>query len=98
MWGGVFEDSVQGVEAGRRAGMNVVWVPHVGIAEVFKDKIPLVLAGRTGIGGLDEDFESVIGDGGAVKLESLEDFPYHSFGLRTGQSDSESEGEISSAS
>ncbi|RAK97772.1 uncharacterized protein BO80DRAFT_458003 [Aspergillus ibericus CBS 121593] len=27
----VFEDSVVGVEAGRRAGMRVVWVPHVDV-------------------------------------------------------------------
>jgi pseudouridine 5'-phosphatase len=28
----VFEDSVPGVEAGRRAGMRVVWVPHPELA------------------------------------------------------------------
>ena len=28
----VFEDSVIGVEAGRRAGMRVVWVPHQKLA------------------------------------------------------------------
>lgn len=28
----VFEDSVAGVEAGRRAGMRVVWVPHPDVA------------------------------------------------------------------
>ena len=28
----VFEDSVAGVEAGRRAGIRVVWVPHLDVA------------------------------------------------------------------
>lgn len=87
----VFEDSVFGVEAARRAGMKVVWVPHVGIGEEYKDKADLVLAGRTGAGGLDQEkFESVVGDDGGVQLDTLENFPYHRFGLRTGQSGSES--------
>lgn len=29
----VFEDSIAGVEAGRRAGMRVVWIPHPGLAQ-----------------------------------------------------------------
>ncbi|KAE8856690.1 hypothetical protein PTNB73_09412 [Pyrenophora teres f. teres] len=29
----VFEDSIAGVEAARRAGMRVIWVPHPGLAE-----------------------------------------------------------------
>ncbi|KAK8060874.1 hypothetical protein PG996_010804 [Apiospora saccharicola] len=45
----VFEDSVVGVEAGRRAGMRVVWVPHPGIAIGYRGKEEVVLAGRTGM-------------------------------------------------
>ena len=43
----VFEDSIAGVEAGRRAGMRVIWVPHPGLLEVCKGKEELVLAGDT---------------------------------------------------
>ncbi|KAG5298604.1 haloacid dehalogenase-like hydrolase domain-containing protein 1A [Histoplasma ohiense] len=44
----VFEDSVPGVEAGRRAGMQVVWVPYSGLLEEYRGKEELVLAGLTG--------------------------------------------------
>jgi len=44
----VFEDSVPGVEAGRRAGMQVVWVPHPGLLEVYAGREHEVLAGLTG--------------------------------------------------
>ncbi|PGH08082.1 hypothetical protein AJ79_06082 [Helicocarpus griseus UAMH5409] len=44
----VFEDSVPGVEAGRRAGMQVVWVPYAGLLEEYRGKEELVLAGLTG--------------------------------------------------
>ncbi|PGH03498.1 hypothetical protein GX51_04073 [Blastomyces parvus] len=44
----VFEDSVPGVEAGRRAGMQVVWVPYTGLLEEYRGKEDVVLAGLTG--------------------------------------------------
>ncbi|KAL1642380.1 hypothetical protein SLS58_005454 [Diplodia intermedia] len=81
----VFEDSVPGVEAGRRAGMQVVWCPHPGLAEEYKGREEEVLAGRTGEHkGLDDERSGrvgEIGDGWAVHLESLVDFPYERFGI-----------------
>ncbi|EER27035.1 hypothetical protein D8B26_002665 [Coccidioides posadasii str. Silveira] len=44
----VFEDSVPGVEAGRRAGMRVVWCPHEGLLKEYSERIEEVLAGSTG--------------------------------------------------
>ena len=42
----VFEDAIPGVEAGRRAGMRVVWCPHQGLLEVTRDRVDEILAGR----------------------------------------------------
>ena len=42
----VFEDSVPGIEAGRRAGMRVVWCPHPELGKTFAGREPQVLAGR----------------------------------------------------
>lgn len=53
----VFEDSVAGVEAGRKAGMRVVWVPHKGLAGVWKGREELVLMGTT-----EEDSEAIRSD------------------------------------
>lgn len=44
----VFEDSVPGVEAGRRAGMQVVWCPHPQLLVEYKGREKEVLAGLTG--------------------------------------------------
>lgn len=44
----VFEDSVPGVESGRRAGMQAVWVPHPELLIEYKGKEKEVLAGLTG--------------------------------------------------
>ncbi|KAI7081674.1 putative haloacid-halidohydrolase [Hortaea werneckii] len=44
----VFEDSVPGVEAGRRAGMQVVWVPHPGLRKEMEGREAEILAGRMG--------------------------------------------------
>ncbi len=43
----VFEDSVAGVEAGRRAGMRVCWVPHKGLRDVWRGKEGKVLEGKS---------------------------------------------------
>lgn len=50
----VFEDSIAGVEAGRRAGMRVVWVPHPGLLEVCRGSEEMVLAGITEESGMSE--------------------------------------------
>lgn len=44
----VFEDSVPGIEAGRRAGMQVAWCPHPGLLELYRGREKEVLAGLTG--------------------------------------------------
>ena len=44
----VFEDSVPGVESGRRAGMQVVWCPHEGLLNEYRGREPHVLAGLMG--------------------------------------------------
>jgi pseudouridine-5'-monophosphatase len=52
----VFEDSIAGVEAARRAGMRVIWVPHPGLAEVCRGRAMEVLMGRTEQDGRPPDF------------------------------------------
>ncbi|KAI2781510.1 HAD-like protein [Daldinia loculata] len=78
----VFEDSVLGVEAGRRAGMRAVWVPHPGLAAEYKGKEKEVLAGRTALYPIGNDEQlGAIDDGRAEQLVSLENFPYDKFGI-----------------
>ncbi|KAI5924728.1 HAD-like protein [Camillea tinctor] len=78
----VFEDSVLGVEAGRRAGMRAVWVPHPGLAAEYRGREREVLAGRIGLLSIgDEDQLGELDDGWAEQLESLEDFPYERYGI-----------------
>lgn len=83
----VFEDSVTGVEAGRRAGMRAVWCPHPGLLNEYIGREKEVLAGRTGE-HKEEEIErhgtstiqgspghvGEIDDGWAELLETLEDF------------------------
>lgn len=78
----VFEDSVPGVEAGRRGGMRVVWVPHPGLAAEYKGKEREVLAGRTGLVVIGDEHQlGELDDGWADQLASLEGFPYAKFGI-----------------
>jgi len=77
----VFEDSVPGVEAGRRAGMRVVWVPHPELAEQYKGREKDVLAGTTGEAEGDLHQVGEIDDGWAEYLETLEAFPYERYGI-----------------
>ncbi|KAK5107886.1 hypothetical protein LTR62_000596 [Meristemomyces frigidus] len=76
----VFEDSVPGVEAGRRAGMQVVWCPHAGLLEEMEGKEERVLAGRMGEHS-EEGRTGEVGDGWARLLHTLEGFPYSEYGM-----------------
>lgn len=94
----VFEDSVPGVESGRRAGMQVVWCPHPELLNEYAGREELVLAGLMGEHKEVEDEDALgtatqggevqkgkapgeVGDGWAVLLKSLENFPYKRFGI-----------------
>ncbi|QPH05345.1 hypothetical protein C2857_003084 [Epichloe festucae Fl1] len=78
----VFEDSVPGVEAGRRAGMRVVWVPHPKLKEEVAGREEEILAGRAGEAGL-VDMHQVgeVDDGWAEELTTLESFPFGKYGI-----------------
>lgn len=77
----VFEDSVPGVEAGRRAGMRVVWVPHEGLVAEYKGEEGMILAGRMGMMVGDEEQLGEVDDGWGQFLPSLENFPYEMYGI-----------------
>ena len=89
----VFEDSTAGVEAGRRAGMRVCWVPHKGLREVYRGMERLVLQGKSEEADLKLEEEVKNGqdegqnrmrseDGWAEILPSLEDFDYNDYGIQ----------------
>jgi pseudouridine-5'-monophosphatase len=96
----VFEDSVPGVESGRRAGMQAVWVPHPELLNEYKGREKEVLAGLTGEHKEDEEQQlqktevevkqgkrevgmpGELDDGWARLLNSLESFPYESYGMK----------------
>lgn len=83
----VFEDAVPGVEAGRRAGMRVVWVPHPGLLKEYEGRAEEVLAGLTGeaeehLGG-DWGTPGKHGDGLAELRDTLEGFDYGRYGIVT---------------
>ncbi|KAK8052283.1 hypothetical protein PG993_003668 [Apiospora rasikravindrae] len=81
----VFEDSVVGVEAGRRAGMRVVWVPHPDMAIEYRGREEVVLAGRTGMVEIGEAGQlGEVDDGWAEMILSLEHFDYAKFGMVIG--------------
>lgn len=84
----VFEDSVPGVESGRRAGMQVVWCPHAGLLNEYKGREEEVLAGLTGemkeMEGEGGKPPGEIGDGWARLFGSLEGFPYRDYGIQVG--------------
>lgn len=81
----VFEDSVPGVEAARRAGMRVVWCPHPGLKAEYAGREDEVLAGRTGeAGDVDASQVGELGDGWGEYMASLEAFPFGRYGIDVG--------------
>jgi pseudouridine 5'-phosphatase len=76
----VFEDSVPGVESGRRAGMRVIWCPHPELFREFKTQQAEVLAGRVDAEG-EAAGRGEVGDGWAEYLVTLENFPYEKYGI-----------------
>jgi pseudouridine 5'-phosphatase len=76
----VFEDSVPGVESGRRAGMRVIWCPHPDLYKEFEKQREEVLAGRVDKEG-EAEGRGEVGDGWAEYLVTLEDFPYERYGI-----------------
>ncbi|EPS26184.1 hypothetical protein PDE_01120 [Penicillium oxalicum 114-2] len=78
----VFEDSVARVEAGRRAGMRVIWVPHPDMAVEYAARQKDVLAGRTGIIEIGDDWQlGEIDNGWAKSISSLEHFDYEKYSI-----------------
>ncbi|KAI0449879.1 HAD-like domain-containing protein [Xylaria acuta] len=79
----VFEDSIAGVEAGRRAGMRVVWVPHPDLAGEYQSIQKDILAGRTGRFEIGDDWQlGKIDDDWAESISSLENFDYEKYGIQ----------------
>ncbi|KAK6953844.1 hypothetical protein Daesc_003806 [Daldinia eschscholtzii] len=78
----VFEDSVPGVEAGRRAGMRVVWCPHPMLKKEYEGREKEILAGRMGeAGDVDQHQLGEIDDGWAEYYPDLTNFPYEKYGI-----------------
>lgn len=78
----VFEDSIAGVEAGRRAGMRVIWVPHPDVAAEYQARQKEVLAGRTQMFKIGDDWQlGEIDDGWAESIQSLEHFKFENYGI-----------------
>ena len=92
----VFEDSIAGVEAGRRAGMRVVWIPDEGLRKTCAGKLGAVLNGRMDWNKESEDEEALeqgpensmkLKDGWAEMLSSMEDFDGDKYGIHTTKGD-----------
>jgi pseudouridine-5'-monophosphatase len=91
----VFEDSVPGVEAGRRAGMRGVWCPHPGLLGEYRGREKAVLAGRTGEHKDEETIDNAapgplagspghvgeVDDGWAELVPSLENFNFKKYDI-----------------
>ncbi|KAI1092130.1 putative HAD superfamily hydrolase [Rostrohypoxylon terebratum] len=78
----VFEDSVVGVEAARRAGMRVIWVPHPDVVAEYQGKERGVLAEGIEIAEAGDDRQlGSIDDTWAESMPTLETFDYGRYGI-----------------
>lgn len=78
------EDSVAGVEAARRAGMRVIWVPHPFIIDQYDDEsTEAVLAGRSGMFSLGDELQlGEVGDGWGERVRSLYELNCDKYGIQ----------------
>ncbi|MBE3048042.1 HAD-IA family hydrolase [Candidatus Bathyarchaeota archaeon] len=85
-----FEDSPAGVEAARRAGMRVVWVPHPSVAVEYQARQEEILAGISGVDEVGDDSQlGRVDDGWAETIPSLGHFGYGRYGIEVVPSDSD---------
>lgn len=78
----VFEDSVVGVTAGRRAGMRVIWVPHPELAVEYQAEQKNALSGSPSASALEHEWQiGDIDDGWTEIVPSLEHFDYKKYGI-----------------
>ena len=62
--------------------MRVVWVPHPDLAVVYQARQKDVLAGRTGMIEVGDDWQlGQIDDSWAESIPSLEHFKYETYGI-----------------
>ena len=79
----VFEDSVLGVEAGRRAGMRVIWCPHAELKKLYSGRENEVLERRVQQAGDAELCELSQSNTSIVEyLPSLADFSYERYKIK----------------
>nr|POE78055.1 putative uncharacterized hydrolase [Quercus suber] len=81
----VFEDSIRGIEAGRRAGMQILWCPHPGLLEEVKGEAGRILYGPLGSSSDERHNRGNAAEwpsnAWATLLRSLEDFDYKQYGI-----------------
>ncbi|KAI9867368.1 MAG: hypothetical protein M1813_008926 [Trichoglossum hirsutum] len=79
----VFEDSIIGIEAARKAGMRVVWVPHPCTRNVYRGREGRVLSGtlEEGDGFAEGSGEEGEEDRMAEVRDSLVGFGYEKYGI-----------------
>lgn len=78
----VFEDSIPGVKAGRRAGMRVVWVQNPTLVDAYQEMLKDMPPKGGIFPDVGEDWElEQINDGWTEIIPSLEEFDYKKYGI-----------------